>query len=321
MKNFNHLTEEERNQIFILVNRHKSIREIAGSLRRSPSSIAREIKRNHGKKRYRAHRAQKRAVFRHSNSHKNQRLKSHSLRIEVEKMLSNGWSPEIIAGRLKKRTDLPAISHEAIYQWIYASAPHLIGYLVRSHPARWPKGKSKNGRHIRIPNRVSIIERPSVINERVEPGHWEADILIGKGSSAIEVIVERKSHFSKLHKIPNKTAIASHFALNTILHKLPNHLKRSITYDNGLENVEHDLLNEQIGTSSYFCQPYHAWEKGTVENTNGLIRRFLPKKTNFDIIPDSRIQQVESWLNSRPRKCLDFNTPAESFNLAVAITP
>ncbi len=321
MKNFNHLTEEERNQIFILVNRHKSIREIAGALRRPPSTIYREIKKNHGRKRYRSHRAHDRAISNHHESHKRQRLKSHALQIEVEKMLSNGWSPEIIAGRLKKRTDLPTITHEAIYQWIYADAPYLIGYLVRSHPTRWPKGKSKTGRRIRIPNRVPITERPSTINERVEPGHWEADLLIGKGRSAIEVVVERKCRFSKIHKIPNKTAAASRSALTTLLHELPKHLKRSITYDNGLENVEHDLLNEQIGTSSYFCQAYHAWEKGTIENTNGLIRRFLPKKTNFDIIPDSRIQQVESWLNNRPRKCLDFYTPAESFNSAVAITP
>lgn len=314
MKNYHHLTEEERNIIVVMVNRGKSIYDIARELGRNPGTISREIKRNHGKKRYRANLAHERSVKRHHNAHKHQRLKTNALRLEVESMLAKGWSPELIAGRLRKRTDLPSISHEAIYQWIYAGAPHLIGYLVRSHPARWPKGKSKHSRRFLIPDRISITERPSYVNERKKPGHWETDMLVGKGRSAIQVAVERKTRFTKLKKIPSKTANTSRFALYSLLHQFPKQLKQSITYDNGLENVEHTVLNEQLGTSSFFCQPYHAWEKATVENTNGLIRRFLPKKTNFDIISDSNIQQVESWLNDRPRKCLEFNTPAESFN-------
>jgi transposase, IS30 family len=319
MKNYNHLSEEERNNIFILVNRKNSIREIAVSLGRSPSSISREIKKNFGKTRYRSHRAHDRAIENHHLSHKHNRLKSRVLRIEVEKMLSNGWSPEIVSGRLKKQSDLPTISPEAIYQWIYQDAPHLIGCLVRSHPARWPKRKSKNGRRIQIPNRVSITERPSYINERTKLGHWETDLLACASRSAIQVAVERKSRFTRLKKIPNKTANTSRFALYSLLNKFPEHLRQSITYDNGLENIEHETLNEQLNTCSYFCQPYHSWEKGSVENTNGLIRRFFPKKTNFDIISDDNIQKVESWLNDRPRKCLDFNTPAESLNSPVAL--
>src|SRR3989339_169655 len=154
MKNYKHLSEEERNNIFILINRKNSIHEIAGVLGRSPSSISREIKRNYGKLRYRSHKAQERAIERHQLSHKRQRLKSHELRIEVEKMLGNSWSPEIIAGRIKTKTSLPSISTEAIYQWIYSDAPHLIGYLVRSHKTRWPKRKSKSGRRVFIPYRV-----------------------------------------------------------------------------------------------------------------------------------------------------------------------
>jgi IS30 family transposase len=315
MKKYQHLTEEERNFIVVMVNRKKSIRDIARELGRQPSSISREIARNYGKIKYRAHRAQKRAVARHHNAHKRSRLKLNALRLEVESMLAKGWSPELIAGRLRKRKDLPSISHEAIYQWIYADAPHLIGYLVRSHPARWPKGKSKHSRRFLIPDRTPITERPSYVNERKKPGHWETDTLIGKGRSAIQVAVERKTRFTKLKKIPSKTANTSRFALYSLLRQFPKQLRQSITYDNGLENVEHTVLNEQLGTSSFFYQPYHAWEKATVENTNGLIRRMLPKKTNFDIISDSNIQQVESWLNDRPRKCLEFNTPAESFNV------
>jgi IS30 family transposase len=321
MKNYNHLSEEERNKIFILVNRKKSIREIAESLGRNPSSISREIKKNHGKKRYRSHKAHDRAIEKHHSSHKHTRLKSNVLRVEVEKMLYAGWSPEIISGRIKKESILPRISPEAIYQWIYSDATYLIGCLVRSHPARWPKGKSKNGRRIRIPDRISITERPSYINERKEPGHWETDLIVGSGRAAVQVSVERKSRITKLKKISRKTADASRSALHSVLYALPKHLRKSITYDNGMENMEHTILNEQINTCSYFCQPYHSWEKGAVENTNGLIRRFLPKKTNFDTISDTNIQKVETWLNNRPRKCLDFNTPTESFNSCVALTP
>lgn len=313
MKNYNHLSEEERDNIFIMLQRKKSINEIARTLRRSKSSISREIKKNFGRNRYRAHTAHDRAISNQHNLHKKERLKSHALRIEVESMLNKRWSPEIISGRLKLQTNLPTISPESIYQWIYADANYLIGYLIRSHPTRWPKHKSKNKRYI-IPDRVDISSRPVSINERTEPGHWEADLIIGSGQAVIQVIVERKTRVSKLLKIINKTAQVSSTAICSILSTMPAIMKQSITYDNGLENSEHTLINNQFNMYSYFCQPYHAWEKGTVENTNGLIRIFLPKKTNFDNILDSDIQQVESWLNDRPRKCLDFRTPAECFN-------
>src|SRR3989337_1976428 len=139
MKTYKHLSEEERNDLVEMLNRKQSMRAIARAFNRNPGSISREIKRNFGKKRYRAHTAQERALYRHHNAHKKERLKSHALRKEVEQLLSIGWSPELIAGRLKKRTDLPGISHESIYQWVYAEKPHLIGHLVRSHQTRWAK--------------------------------------------------------------------------------------------------------------------------------------------------------------------------------------
>lgn len=173
-------------------------------------------------------------------------------------------------------------------------------------------------------DRVSIDERPCYINERKQPGHWEADLLIGRGKSALQVVVELKTRFTpplragagftKLAKIPDKTAISSSSALFSALSSLPKNFLQSITYDNGSENVQHNVLNNSLGTSSFFCNPYHAWEKGTVENTNSLIRRSLPKRTNFDTISDTDISKVESWLNNRPRKCLGFSTPNEVFN-------
>lgn len=314
MKTYKHLTEEERNLIVVLVNRNESVQEIGRTLMRSPGTICREIKRNHGKKRYRAHLAQKRAVEKHHNAHKHKRLKTYALQLEVESMLKKGWSPELIAGRIRKEGILPTISHEAIYQWIYLNADYLIGYLVRFHSTRWPKGKSKHSRQPLIPNRVSITERPSYINDRKQPGHWEADLVIGCGKSALQVAVERKTRFTKLAIIPDKTAHSSTSALSCILSPLPKHLVQSITYDNGSENVQHTMLNSSLGISSFFCNPYHSWEKGTVENTNSLIRRSLPKRTNFDTISNADILKVESWLNNRPRKCLGFSTPSEVFN-------
>jgi IS30 family transposase len=233
-----------------------------------------------------------------------------------------GWSPEIISNHLKINPQFPSISQEAIYQWIYKEAPHLIDSLVRHHPKRWKKGQRHRKRHHFIPQRVSIHERPKNINQRQEAGHWETDLLIGSGTSALQVTVERKSRLSRLKKIHHKTPAASRQALLDSLSAYPSAMRRSITYDNGFENREHHFLNQELGTRSYFCEPYHSWEKGTVENTNGLIRRFFPKRTNFDTLSEQQILEVESWLNNRPRKCLNFNTPLESFsNLCVALTP
>lgn len=235
-------------------------------------------------------------------------------------MLSIGWSPELISGRLKKRKDLPVISHESIYQWVYADKPHLIGNLVRSHQTRWPKGKSKHSRKHFILDKVPLTQRSEAANKRTQIGHWETDLVIGKGRCALKVAVERKHRLTKLKKVIDKTAPSSNTALLAMLGPLPDHAKRSITYDNASENTDLSALNLLLGTSSFFCAPYHSWEKGTVENTNGLIRRFLPKGTNFDTMSDEAIQKVESWLNDRPRKCLDFFTPQESFDLGVALT-
>ena len=320
MKEFKRLNQEERDKIAVLINRGKSLREIAGLLGRTASSISREIKRN-GRTRYhyRPHRAQEKALQRQQESHKRTRLKSHALRLEVERLLHLGWSPELIAGHLKWRSDLPPVSYESIYQWIYEESPHLIGCLVRSHPTRWPKGKRARGRPRTIPYRISIDNRPQNIQSRLHPGHWETDQIVGKGSSVLQVLVERQTRFTRIAKVHSKTSLASRLALSGMLRPLPAAFRHSITYDNGPENTEHYLLNREFGTSSYFCQPYHSWEKGTVENTNGLIRRFFPKRTNFDSISESQIKHVEAWLNQRPRKCLKFKSPAESFIPSVAL--
>jgi IS30 family transposase len=244
---------------------------------------------------------------------------SHALRIEVERLLLKGWSPELISGRLKKEGCF-TVSHEDVYQWIYKEAPHLIGSLVRSRPAKIKRGFYKRRRRIKIPQRVSIQERPSAVNSRKEPGHWETDLVVGRGRQALQVAVERATRLTRLKKTFDKTASQSSGALSEILGEIPPALRKSVTYDNGMENVDHVRLQETLGLKSYFCEPYHSWEKGTVENTNGLIRRFLPKRIDLSTVSDQRVRQIEDWLNERPRKCLGFKTPAEAVkDLGVAL--
>lgn len=320
--NYTHLTKEERDRLAVLRSRGWKLRKIADKLGRNIGTLSRELRRNKANGTYLPHKAQERAERREIEGHKSKRLKTYALQHDIERLVMEGWSPEIIAGRFKEENgDKAVISHEAIYQWVYASAPHLIGYLPRAHKERYPKnsGRSKG---LRIPDRVSIKDRPKSVENRKEPGNWETDLIVSKASrKALQVCAERTSRLTRIKKLENKTATQSRKALENILKGYPKRLRRSITYDNGLENIEHGKLNKAIGTRSYFCEPYHSWEKGTVENTNGLIRRFLPKKTDFAKISEERIAEIEHWLNNRPRKCLGFKTPAEVFNHFVALAP
>lgn len=320
MRSYSQLTLEERERIAVWKSRGLSLRDIARTLGRCHSTLSREINRNRSHN-YWPSAAHKRAKERLATSHKRPRLKSRVMHYEIEQMLIKGWSPELIAGRIRThRSDLPSVCPEAIYQWIYTDRPDLIGYLARSHRKRMKRWKAKQNK-TRIPDRKSIQERPEIVNQRKEPGHWESDLLVGSGKAALQVAVERQSRLTRLKKIPNKTAQASREALEYILMPMPKAWRRSITYDNGSENVEHLLLNQQLGTRSWFCQPYHSWEKGQVENTNGLIRRFVPKRSNLDLLPDDKVRSVEEWLNDRPRKVLDFKTPKEVFSSGGALAP
>jgi IS30 family transposase len=160
---------------------------------------------------------------------------------------------------------------------------------------------------------VPLRERPVDVNSRQEPGHWESDLVVGKGVAALQVTAERKTRYTRLVKTRDKSAQAAHDALCRALRSVPQALRQTITYDNGSENTLHVEVNARLGTRSFFCDPYASWQKGTVENTNGLIRRFLPKGTNLDMIPEAHLASIENWLNHRPRKCLHFQTPAEAY--------
>jgi IS30 family transposase len=237
------------------------------------------------------------------------------LKAKITAQLQNQWSPELIAGRLKPEAGKTLVSYESIYRWIYSEARHLIPSLNRAHPKRWRRHSMSWVKRLKK-QRISIHQRPDEINRRQVAGHWETDLVWGQGRAALQVLVERKTRLTRIARLPDKTARTSYLSLFEILSTLPPHLRQSLTYDNGVENFLYALLNKRLGTRAYFCDPYSAWQKGTVENTNGLIRRFLPRNTNFDTLPTQDIQRVQDWLNQRPRKCLNFKTPAEAFKSA-----
>lgn len=324
-KTYQHLTIHERDLLAVLRSQGQSLRQIATTLGRDPGTVSRELRRNAPPIHtgyYLAHKAQQRSAERNCLSRSHRRLKHAGIRRYVANRLQRGWSPELIAGRLQLRRSASSISHEAIYQWIYAEARHLIPCLVRAHRRRKNRGYSRRHRKSHIPERVSIRKRPPHILTRRQVGHWETDTAIARASgAALQVTVERKARYTRLAKLTQKGSREMSLALTRRLRRYSRSLRRSITYDNGSENTEHLRTNRMLGTRSYFCEPYHSWERGTVENTIGLVRRFFPKKTDFAMISTNKIQAVERWLNHRPRKCLGFKTPAEVFKAAgVALT-
>lgn len=321
-KRFKHLDMEERETIGIMLAQGNSYRKIGKVLGRNHTTISREVEINAPPIRkgyYRAHKAQIRASLRNIESHKRLRLKNQQLREYVTEKVALGWSPEQIAGRLiADRTSL-RISHEAIYQYIYGEAPELIKYLARSHRRRYPRGHSKKHRKAHIPERTPISERPAEVETREIAGHWEGDTVVSKKSlAALQVLTERKTRVIRITKMNRKTSAIMSRGIIRRLSCLPERLRMTFTYDNGPENADHLKVNRSLGMKSYFCAPYHSWEKGTVENSIGLIRRYFPKKTDFAAIRPSQIMMVENALNDRPRKCLRYSTPNEALSGAIA---
>jgi IS30 family transposase len=313
---YEHLTILEREYLAIYLYQELSYREIGRRLDRHHTTIGREIKRNKyfTDYRYSAFWSDLRAQRRKSDSVKRRRLRSYKTRAFVTAKLKLGWSPEIIAGRLKELKNIPSVSYEAIYQYVYLEASSLIGYLARRHKSRYPKNQYRKPKRSLIPNKIAISERPENIDHRDSIGHWESDsVLSAGGTTALNVLLERSTRLTRITKISQKTAQQTHDAIVKQLGRYPAIARQSITYDNGSENTMHELTNKLLSTKSYFCEPYHSWEKGSVEQINGLIRRFLPKKMNFDQVSDKEIKRIENLLNNRPRKCLGYKTPLEVF--------
>jgi IS30 family transposase len=323
---YSHLSLRERDRLAVLRAKGLSINEMSRRLHRNKSTISRELRRNRpptyacyggGSADFRA-RQRRRIASRH------QRLRNPRVRSYVCRKLRLGWSPEQIAGRLPTALPGLSISHEAIYQFVYHRSvrrlENLVPYLPRAHWHRQKKGHRHTHRDPHIPGRISVYQRPACIQKRKQFGHWENDLVISRQSPrALNVLVERKTRFTKIAKVQQHTPHHTRCAITRILSHYPSSARRSITYDNGHENLEHREINAVLGTASYFCEPYHSWEKGTVENTVGLIRRVFPKKTDFESIDIKKIKRLERLLNNRPRKSLHFRTPRELFSRSVAL--
>lgn len=322
---YRHLTAEERDHLAVWRGQGLSNRAIAKKLGRHPATIGRELKRNAppiNRGYYLSHKAQARARARWQAAVRRARIRDPWVRCYVVRQLRRGWSPELIAGRLKRLRPEQAVSHETIYQWVYEEARELIGCLLRRHRKRLRRGYSRKHAKPHIPARVAITERPAAANLRRQVGHWEADTMqLRRGQEALQVVVDRKSRYSILNALERRTAKAMRVALNRSLCRLPLCARRTITYDNGGENVEHLRVNGVLGMRSFFCTPYTSQERGTVENTVGLVRRFFPKRVDPAVVCRKRVKAVERWLNHRPRRVLNFRTPAEVFRLGVALKP
>ncbi len=328
MKNTNYkqLSCEERDKIAYLRAKGKSITDIARNIRRNKATISRELRRNKSPvyNVYLANKAHQRAIKRKHLSVQHQRIRNPLIRRYIMKKLKAKWSPELIAGRFTAEHPGLHVSHEAIYQFIYDKEIYkehnLVKYLTRAYKKRRLRTHSHRHKNLHIPHRVSIKERPQEVSERKQSGHWEADTIISRRSKpALGIILERTSRRIHLAKLPAKASRPFRSAINRRLSRYPEALRLSITYDNGCENVDHEYTNKVLGTRSYFCEPFHSWEKGSLENAAGIVRRFFPKKTDFALISKEQVKRVENLINNRPRKCLNYQTPNEVLGSSVAL--
>lgn len=318
---YQQLTLKERTMIYAFCKANFSLTEIAIELKRHKSTISREIQRNSGKRGYRPKQANEKAMER-----KQKADKAHKWTIKIEeeviRLLKKKWSPEQISESLKLRKDI-SISHQRIYQFVEedkASGGNLYVHLRQGNKKRrkkYGKNASKRGQ---IQNRVPIGQRPKHIETRSTTGHWEGDTIIGKNhKKAMITLVERKYGFTVIEKVESKNSELVAKKICNALSQYKNKVK-SITFDNGLEFASHEIISKTLNCAIYFADPYSSYQRGTNENTNGLIRQYFPKGSDFNNYSDEEVSRVMESLNNRPRKRLGFYTPTERFlNKGVAL--
>jgi IS30 family transposase len=310
--NYTHLTQAERYQIAILSKAGHEQSEIARVMNRHSSTISRELRRNRGRRGYRAKQADEFSQARMRACENGPRI-SEQTWAWVDERLGELWSPEQICGRLRQR-GLPSASHEAIYQRIYADRRN-GGTLHRALRCQKARRKRYGGRERRgsIPNQVSIEQRPAIVNRRRRFGDWEGDLVIGAGQQqALVTLNERKSRYSLIAQVPCKTAQAVSDTMISLLTPFAACV-HTLTTDNGREFAQHERIAGTLDAQFFFAHPYASWERGANENMNGLIRQFFPKKMRFQSITRTDIEFAMHRLNHRPRKCLGFKTPHEVF--------
>ena len=323
------LSLSEREEISRGIVAERSIRSMARLLGRSASTVSRELSRNGGYDRYRAARADERAWDGARRLKRCKLAKHPRLRREVARKLRLNWSPEQIAGWLKRAhrgEECYQVSHETIYRSLFVQArgvlkKELLQHLRSKHTIRRSKEARRKGvGRGQITDMVSIRERPASVEDRAVPGHWEGDLLSGSKNSYIATLVERQTRYVMLAKVANKETQTVISALIRQARKLPTELYKSLTWDRGKQLADHRRFSLATDIDVYFCDPQSPWQRGSNENTNGLLRQYFPKGTDVSVYSQAHLNKVARQLNERPRKTLAFETPAERFNACVAST-
>ena len=306
-----------------------SLRSIAAKLHRAPSTISRELHRSGGHRRYRAAAADKRAWDRALRPRLCKLARHEELRQLVAARLSDNWSPEQIAGWLKHTypgDEAHQVSHETIYRSLFVQARGVLKKDLQEHLRsgrairRSRHASNKKVERGRLSDMISIRERPASVEDRAVPGHCEGDLLCGSSNSYIGTLVERHTRYVLLAKVPNRDSGSVISALIDQAHRLPDELIKSLTWDRGKEMAQHKRFTLATDAAVYFCDPQSPWQRGSNENTNGLLRQYFPKGTNLSVHSQERLDEVARQLNGRPRKTLGFETPAERFEACVAMT-
>ncbi len=321
------LTLAEREEISRGVVAGLSLRSIAASLGRAPSTISREINRNGGRRQYRASNADQAAWDRAHRPKTCKLAQNRALAHIVAEKLQLQWSPRQIAGWLKytySDDETYQVSHETIYRTLFIQArgalkKELLQHLRRTRAMRRSRQHTqKTDNHGRITDAVSIRERPAEAEDRAVPGHWEGDLLCGSNNSQIATLVERHTRLVMLVRVPSKDTKTVINALIRQAHKLPRELYKSLTWDRGKEMADHKRFTLATDIKVYFCDPQQPWQRGSNENTNGLLRQYFPKGMDLSKVHQNRLNAVARRLNERPRETLNFRTPAERFSQCVA---
>jgi len=326
MKTYCHLTLEEREEISRLLSQKYSFNAIGKHLGRDKGTISREVNQGADNKYiYRAVRAQNRARRKSAKRKKGKRKMNANKKLKKEVMakLRLRWSPEQIANFLKEKYPQDKgmrISHEAIYTYLYVLPKgqlkkELLSYLRQGKKRRYKRNRKNQGIERKLEDMTSIEERPAEVADRTVPGHWEGDLIIGKNRrSALGSLVERTSRTTILVPLNNRQAPTVRKSFAKEIRQVPRQMKLTLTYDQGREMAEHKLFSRQTRVKVYFAHPGSPWERGTNENTNGLVRQFFPKGTDFNRVSRREIKKVQHLLNGRPRKILNWQTPYETFN-------
>ncbi len=323
------LSLSEREEISRGIVAQRSIRSMASLLGRSPSTVSREVCRNGGYDQYRAAVADEQAWV-CARRPKRCKLANHpQLRQAVVRKLRLNWSPEQIAGWLKRvhpGEGSYQVSHETIYRSLFVQArgvlkKELVQHLRSKRTIRRSRQATQKGNdHGQIKDMISISERPASVEDRAVPGHWEGDLIAGSKNSHIATLVERHTRYVMLVKVTSKDTQTVVSALTRHAKKLPTELYKSLTWDRGKELAAHQQFTLATDIDVYFCDPQSPWQRGSNENTNGLLRQYFPKGTDLSVHSQAHLNKVARQLNERPRKTLEFETPAERFNACVALT-